>query len=326
MTLPALMAELDRRGADLVHMHGYGATTFGRLAAVRRDIPTVLHEHANLTDTPWFQKIADRLLEPYTDLAIAVSRSTADFVVNARLIPEQRTRVVYLGAPVEEFSGPRTPEQRQDARKQLGLPVDQPVVGTVTRLMPSKGNQYFVAAAHLILEKHPDTYFCVVGEGDLHTELKSQAAELGLGERMIFSGYTRDVAGAFDAFDVVVFPSLWEGTPLTAFEALAAGRPIVATDADGLVDILHNGRDALVVPKRDSNAIAEAVIRLLRSPDERFELSAGARKTGAGYDINAFVRKMEQLYELMCSESRPSGRTGVASSDLSFLSGTAHPS
>ncbi|GIT67211.1 MAG: hypothetical protein Ct9H300mP25_06830 [Acidobacteriota bacterium] len=173
----------------------------------------------------------------------------------------------------------------------------------------------------MILEKHPDTYFCVVGEGDLHTELKSQAAELGLGERMIFSGYTRDVAGAFDAFDVVVFPSLWEGTPLTAFEALAAGRPIVATDADGLVDILHNGRDALVVPKRDSNAIAEAVIRLLRSPDERFELSVGARKTGAGYDINAFVRKMEQLYELMCSESRPSGRTGVASSDLSFCLG-----
>jgi len=326
MTLPALMAELDRRGADLVHMHGYGATTFGRLAAVRRDIPTVLHEHANLTDTPWFQKVADRLLEPYTDLAIAVSRSTADFVVNARLIPEQRTRVVYLGAPVEEFSKPRTPEQRHHTREQLGLPVDRPVVGTVTRLMPSKGNQYFVAAARLILEKYPDAYFCVVGEGELHAELKSQAAGLNLADRMIFSGYTRDVAAAFDAFDVVVFPSLWEGTPLTAFEALAAGRPIVSTDADGLIDILHDGRDALVVPKRDSDAIAEAVVRLLRNPEERFSLSAGARETGAGYDIAAFVRKMEQLYELMCSESRPSGRTVVAASDLSFLSGTAHPS
>ncbi len=326
MTLPALLAKLDRQGADVLHMHGYGATTFGRLAAVRRGIPTVLHEHANLTDTPWFQKIADRLLEPYTDLAIAVSRSTAEFVVKARLIPEERTRVVYLGAPVEEFSKARSVEQRHLAREQLGLPVDRPVVGTVTRLMPSKGNQYFVAAARLILEKQPDTYFCVVGEGELHTELQSQAVELGLGERMVFSGFTRDVAGAFDAFDVVVFPSLWEGTPLTAFEALAAGRPIVATDADGLVDILHDGRDALVVPKRDSKGIAEAVVRLLRSPDERNDLSTGARKTGAVYDINAFVRKMEQLYELMCSGSRPSGRTGVAASDLSFLSGTAHPS
>ena len=215
--------------------------------------------------------------------------------MNARLIPEHRTRVVYLGAPVEEFSQARTSEQRCRVREQLGLPVDQPVVGTVTRLMPSKGNQYFVAAARAILEKEPNTYFCVVGEGELHAELKSQAVELGLGERVIFSGFTRDVAGAFDAFDVVVFPSLWEGTPLTAFEALAAGRPIVATDADGLVDILHDGRDAIVVPKRDSNAIAEAVVRLLRNSEARLELSAGARETGAGYDIDTFVRKMEQL-------------------------------
>ena len=326
MTLPALLTELDRQRADVLHMHGYGATTFGRLAAARRGLPTVLHEHANLTDTPWFQKVADRLLEPYTDLAIAVSRSTAEFVVNARLIPEHRTRVVYLGAPVEEFSQARTSEQRCRAREQLGLPVDQPVVGTVTRLMPSKGNQYFVAAARAILEKEPNTYFCVVGEGELHEELESQAVELGLGERVIFPGFTRDVAGAFDAFDVVVFPSLWEGTPLTAFEALAAGRPIVATDADGLVDILHDGRDAIVVPKRDSNAIAEAVVRLLRNSEARLELSAGARETGAGYDIDTFVRKMEQLYELMCSGSRASGRNGVAAADLSFLSGTAHPS
>ena len=94
-TLPALLKELDEKQADIVHMHGYGATKFGRLAAARRGTPTVLHEHANLTDTPWFQKVADRLLAPYSDLAIAVSRSTAEFVINARLIPEARTRVVY---------------------------------------------------------------------------------------------------------------------------------------------------------------------------------------------------------------------------------------
>ena len=98
-TLSALLTELDRRKADILHMHGYGATTFGRLAAARRDLPTVLHEHANLTDTPWFQKVADRLLAPYTDLAIAVSRSTAEFVTGARRVPRARTRIVYLGAP-----------------------------------------------------------------------------------------------------------------------------------------------------------------------------------------------------------------------------------
>ena len=83
-TLPALLAELDRRKTDIVHLHGYGATTFGRLAAARRGWPVVLHEHANLTDTPWFQKLPDRLLARYTDLAIGVSRSTVEFVTRGR--------------------------------------------------------------------------------------------------------------------------------------------------------------------------------------------------------------------------------------------------
>ena len=141
-TLPALLTELDQRQADIVHMHGYGATTFGRLAAARRGLPTVLHEHANLTDTPWFQKVADRLLAPYTDLAIAVSRSTAEFVTGARQVPRARTRIVYLGAPLEEFTTSRATEQVRKTRASLGLPATGPVVGTVTRLMPAKGNQF----------------------------------------------------------------------------------------------------------------------------------------------------------------------------------------
>ena len=85
-TLPALLKIIDRKQIDVLHLHGYGATTFGRLAGAIRRLPTILHEHANLTDTPWFQKVADSLLEPYTDIALAVSRSTADFVRDARLV------------------------------------------------------------------------------------------------------------------------------------------------------------------------------------------------------------------------------------------------
>jgi glycosyltransferase involved in cell wall biosynthesis len=325
-TLPALLRELDRKQADILHLHGYGATTFGRLAAARRGWPTVLHEHANLTSTPWFQKIADRLLAPYTDLAIAVSRSTADFVVNARLVPAERTRVVYLGAPFEEFSRSRTPDEVKKIREQMGVPPGASLVGTVTRLMPSKGNEFLVAAAARVLEERPDVSFCIVGEGELQAALEAQARTLGLGDRVRFPGFIRDVAGVLMAFDVVVFPSLWEGTPLTAFEALAAGRPIVATDADGLVDILQDGVDSVIVPKRDSAAIASAVVRLLGDGEYRQQLGSRARVTGAGYDIESFVRKMEQLYRLMHEVSRPTQRAGVARAELDFLSNSADTS
>ena len=107
-------------GLDILHLHGYGATTFGRAAAALRRIPVVLHEHANLTDTPWFQKVADRALEPFTDLAIAVSRSTAEFVTGARQVPARKVRVVYLGAPLDEFSRPRTAAEVAEARQEIG--------------------------------------------------------------------------------------------------------------------------------------------------------------------------------------------------------------
>jgi hypothetical protein len=105
-TLPALLKVIDRKQIDILHLHGYGATTFGRLAGAMRRIPTILHEHANLTDTPWFQKVADAALEPFTDIGIAVSQSTADFVINARKMPADKVKVVYLGVPLEEYSRP----------------------------------------------------------------------------------------------------------------------------------------------------------------------------------------------------------------------------
>jgi len=119
-TLTALLKVIDRQQTDILHLHGYGATTFGRIAGQMRGLPTILHEHANLTSTPWFQKVADRLLAPATDLAIAVSKSTADFVIHARQMPPERVKVVYLGVPLEEFSRNRTVQEIAEARHDLG--------------------------------------------------------------------------------------------------------------------------------------------------------------------------------------------------------------
>jgi glycosyltransferase involved in cell wall biosynthesis len=318
-TYPELLRLLKRKDAHVVHMHGYGATTFGRLCAWRLGVPAILHEHANHTDTPWFQKVADRVLAPHTDLAIAVSESTAAFTVRARLMPPERTRVVYLGSPLDEFARVRTADERAAARASLGIEPSTVAVGTVTRLMPSKGNEYLVEAVPDIVRRHPHVRVFIVGEGELQAPLQAQAQALGLGDRLVFVGFRRDVAEVLTALDLVVFPSLWEGTPLTAFEALAAGKPIVATDADGLLDILTDRHDALVVPRRNAAALAAAVCELIEQPPLSARLAAGAAHTGAQYDIAAFVRKMERLYEILHQTSRATRRAGVLSADLGFL-------
>ena len=329
-TYAALRKVLRDKRADVLHMHGYGATTFGRLCAWRLGLPSILHEHANHGDTPWFQKVADQLLARHTDLAIAVSESTAEFTIRARLMPKERTKVVYLGAPLEEFARPRSLSEIAEARAALNIAPGTRAVGTVTRLMPAKGNRFLIDAAPKVLAAHPQARFFIIGEGELQRALEEQARALGLGDRVVFSGFTRDVAKALSALDVVVFPSLAEGTPLTAFETLAMGKPIVATDADGLVDVLTNHIDAIVVPKANADALARAINEVLDSPELAARLSAEARNTGSRYDISVFVRKMERLYELLHETSRGSGppslggfggagRTGILKTDLSFL-------
>jgi glycosyltransferase involved in cell wall biosynthesis len=318
-TLPALLKVIDRKRIDILHLHGYGATTFGRLAAARRGLPVVLHEHANLTSTPWFQKIADRMLERYTDLAIAVSQSTAEFVIGARLVRPERVRVVYLGAPVDEFSQARSAGEIDAIRAELRIGPGELAVGTITRLHDSKGNEYLVRAARRVLDARPNTRFFLFGEGPLRPALEAEAAALGLGDRFVFGGFVRDVARVLSAFDISVFPSLWEGTPLTLFEALAAGRPIVATDADGLLDVLTDERDALIVPKRNSDALADRIVELIDRPDRRLELAGRARETARHYDIDAFVKKMERLYRILHRHSRATGRHIARAADLSFL-------
>lgn len=318
-TLGALLRVIDEKKIDILHLHGYGATTFGRIAAALRGLPVVLHEHANLTSTPWFQKVADVCLERFTDIAIAVSESTAEFVVQARRVRPSRVKVVYLGAPLDEFGRERTPDEVASARADLGIAPGDFAIGSVTRLHDSKGNSYLVDAARLVVDARPDAKFLVFGEGPLLEGLQSQAAALGLGDRFVFGGFQKDVARVLSAFDLSVFPSLWEGTPLTLFEALAAGRPIVATDADGLLDVLTDGHDALIVQKRNAPALAERMLVLMNNPALREQLAAQGRVTARDYDISAFVRKMERLYDLLQAKSRATKRGVVDTEDLSFL-------
>ncbi len=307
-TLPALISLLRRLEIDVVQLHGYGATTFGRAAAVYLGIPNILHEHANLTNTPWFQKIPDKLFDGYTDVAIAVSESTREFCIRGRLLSPKRVKKVFLGAPLDEFQ-PFSPEQTRDARHRLGFDDDAlKLFGTVTRLHESKGNRYFVEAAARVAKQLPEARFVIVGEGPLQPELEAQAASLGIRDRVVFLGFQRDVAACFAAFDVAVFPSLWEGTPLTVFECMAMRRPILSTDVDGLREVLVNGDNAVVVQPRDAEALAIEMLRIAGDPELQERLAARAYETSERFGIQAFVDTMEQLYGVLVERYRDDGR------------------
>lgn len=309
---PRILSDLvragRRRNARVLHVHGYAAADFGRLAARRLGAALVLHEHFADPGMPAYQALADRVLAPLTHRAIAVSASTRDFLVRERHVPADRVRLIWNGAPLDEFA-PRGAERRLSVRRELGLPDDARVIGTIGRLNVQKGHRYLLDAAARVFASAPDARLVIAGDGDQAAALRAQAEALGLTPRVVFTGHRTDVPALLEAFDVFCISSTYEGTPLTLFEAMAARKAIVSTAVDGCREVLQDGRTGLLVPPRDVEALAGALTRVLADRALRESLAEAARRESTRYDIRECVLRMQALYdEVLAERSGSAGR------------------
>jgi glycosyltransferase involved in cell wall biosynthesis len=304
---PRILTDLIRlareRQARILHVHGYAAADFGRLAARRVGAALVLHEHFADPRMPAYQGLADRALAPLTDRAIAVSESTREFLVRERHVPAHRVRLIWNGAPLEEFRAVPA-ETARATRRQLGLPEDALVVGSIGRLNEQKGHRYLLEAAARVLSAVPAARVLVVGDGDLEGPLRDQARALGIADRVVFAGHRDDVPALLGAIDVFCISSTYEGTPLTLFEAMAAGKAIVSTAVDGCREVIEDGVTGVLVPPRDPQTLALRLQELLADRGRRESLARGALRASARYDVRRGVEAMQALYDEVLAERR----------------------
>ena len=296
-----LVAVARARDARILHVHGYAAADFGRLAARRVGAALVLHEHFADPRMPFYQGLADRALAPFTDRAIAVSASTREFLVRARHVPAPRVRLIWNGAPLDEFA-PVAPALARALRASLGIPEGALVVGTVGRLNEQKGHRYLLDAVPALVASRPRAHVLLVGDGDRMETLRAQASALGVATRVTFAGHRTDVPAVLGALDVFCISSTYEGTPLALFEAMAAGKAIVSTAVDGCREVLEDGVTGLLVPPRDPAALAAALGGVLDDAERRRALGERARAASTRYDIRACVAAMESLYDEVLAE------------------------
>lgn len=296
-----LIALARRRRARILHVHGYAAADFGRIAARRVGAGLVLHEHFADPRIPPYQGWADRVLARLTHRAIAVSASTREFLIRERHIPEGRVRLIWNGVPLDEFA-PVPAGVGSAVRGDLGIPAGSLVVGSLGRLSEQKGHRHLLDAAKIVLEAKPETRFLIVGDGDLAAGLREQAARLGISAAVIFAGHRTDVPAVLGAVDVLCISSNYEGTPLTLFEAMASGKAIVSTSVDGCREVLADGETGLLVPPRDPARLAEGLLRVLDDGALRERLAARAREASRRYDIRETVREMESVYDEVLRE------------------------
>jgi glycosyltransferase involved in cell wall biosynthesis len=290
-----LLKIMRAEGSQVLHLHGYGASNFGRLASSITKIPAIVHEHFVDLNMPSYQRIADRLLRGLSAHAIVVSNSVGDFMVNDRSFPKEKVETVYSGPPVRIQAV--NPEGESAWQAKWNIPAEDRIVATVSRLHPIKGITYFLQSARLILDECPDVTFIIVGDGEIMPDLQKEASDLGIAEKVVFTGFIDDVPTLLSKADVMVISSMTEGVPLTLFEAMAVGCPVVSTDVGGIKEVLEDGKTGFLVQPKDPSALAEKTILLLKNPPMHSEMSDAARSASSLYSVTRNVKHFERLYE-----------------------------
>ena len=290
------------RGIALLHTHSNRPNVVGRMAGAlfrSQGLAVVAHYH-NQYDDKWERDPAmlslERRLVASTDAMIAVSESVRRHVADNIGVDEQRIDVIPNGVDASAFTG----VDRSDARRALLLDATRPVVGLIGRITEQKGQDDFVEAALAIAVERPEPLFVMVGfaeDAELQQRLRQKIAVFGLSDRIRFLGNRDDMASVYAALDLLVAPSRWEGFGMMLIEAMAAGRPIVATRVGAIPEIVRDGRTGVLVEPRDAQALARAITGMLDDPQRRIAMGEAGRLESIRYGWSSATAQTAAVYE-----------------------------
>jgi glycosyltransferase involved in cell wall biosynthesis len=291
---------------QIVHTHTAKAGMLGRIAARAAGVPVVVHTfHGHVLRgyfgrlTTAFYRAVERRLGASSDALVAVSEAVKSDLVALGVAPDAKIRVIPLGLDLESLAGPLP---RGSLRREADVSDRAPLVGIVGRLAPIKDVGTFLRAALGGRAAMPEARFAVVGDGEERARLEEESARQGLGGAVFFHGWRRDMAEVYGDLDVVVNCSRNEGTPVALIEALAAGRPVVATRVGGTPDLLGEGRRGALVPPGDADALAAAVLEALRGSEQtRARSREGRAYVLSHHSSRRLVDDVDALYRELLS-------------------------
>jgi glycosyltransferase involved in cell wall biosynthesis len=305
--LLSLRAAIRAFRPQIVHTHSSKAGILGRLAA-RLEGTQAIHTVHGFGFTPLqsapvrsLYRLAEGFAARCTDQFVTVSETDRQRGIQMGLFRPEESRVIRAAIDFERF---RTVGDGASTRARLGVPDEVPVVTQIGNFKPQKAPLDCVRVAAAVMERHPETWFVMVGDGPLREPAEKLAHELGVADQMVFSGWWDDVPGLLAATTVSVLTSRHEGLPCSVVESLAAGVPVVATAVDGTVEVVRSNDNGLLAAAGDVAGLAGGICGLLEDPDLRQRMAESAREGLDEFDHNLMVRQQEELYQWMCSPSR----------------------
>jgi len=272
----------------------WGANFWGRIAATLAGVKVISTEH-NVDE--WkgrFHLICDRMLSILTYKVIAVSNKVKDFYIQNAKLPSGKIEAIHNGIDTKKTQGLQSVSR---IKKELGIKDGEVVLAVVGRLVPQKGHVYFLKALKQLLNQH-GVKGLIVGTGPLEEELKQYSRTLELNGKVIFTGFRKDVSCLLDIVDILVMPSLREGLPMVALEAMASGLPVVATDVGGTREAVVNSDTGFLVPSEDVEKLSTAIAKLIKDKTLRKRMGLKGRERVRKYfSIEKMVEKYKLTYE-----------------------------
>jgi glycosyltransferase involved in cell wall biosynthesis len=291
---------IQKRRINIVQTTLYYADIIGAYTAKLAGIKRIVSWDAMTAPYHYGMKnlLAYRLASKWFTVAVAVSHAIREKIIYERHVPADKTTTIHYGVDNRYFSD----TNNESYRKKLGFHSKNIVIGTVARLSEQKGHRYLIDATKEVVGRYPNIRVLFIGDGPLRKELELQVNRLGLDSVIKFLGFRSDVKELLSTLDIFVLPSLFEGLPNVVLEAMACGKPVIATNVSGIPEIIDDHQTGILIPPKDSNAIAQAIYQMLQNPKKMKMMGKMSRnrveeKFSLKQQVNAFV----ELYEKMLS-------------------------
>jgi glycosyltransferase involved in cell wall biosynthesis len=300
---------LKNERPHIVHTHTSKAGFLGRWAAYLAKVPVILHTPHGHVFWGYFNRwktsifiLLERITASITDRIITLTEREKKDHLRFSIALEEKFTVIHSGVDLSKFSGVQI--DAFQTRNKLGIPENAFVIGTVGRLTAVKGHKFLLEAASEMVKENHNAFFVFLGDGELLNELTKMASVLRIENKVKFLGWRSDVADVMSTFDVFALPSLNEGMGKVLVEAMAMGKPIIASDVGGIPDLVQPGENGLLVPPEDAAAIADAIKYLYNDSEKRMNVGKKGRAIAAHYDVKTMIEKISRLYRESNSDSK----------------------
>lgn len=299
---------------DIVHTHLAKAGVLGRLAAYLAGTPIIIHGLHGITFHKglnffsrniylFFEKIAGK----FTDAFISVGEDLKKIYIEARIGNPKNYFVVYSGVDLNRFYNVDnlSKKEKNNLRTDFGLSEEDVVIGMIATLEYRKGHKYAIEVAKRLVVNNPNVKFIFVGDGNLKNDLMIDVKKNGLDKNIIFTGYLNEVERVFAVCDIILLTSLWEGLPQVLVQAVAASRPIISFDVEGVREIVVDGKNGIIVPIKNVDCLVDKIKYLISNPEKAILMGKEGRALiGDRWKIERMIEQTVSIYEKLIDSKK----------------------